>query len=151
MFISVSKNVIFQFFLVVFSLIVFLSFRHGGKGLLSARREQDTSARREKAASWVVVKKEGRKTRRGERKISGVLFFTVAISKNLGFSYLYCYFLLFHFLFFGNFGGLFGNVANFFIYLYIYLFIYLSIFLGIGCQSCHTFFAVSEKFIVKLK
>jgi len=117
-FISVSKNVIFQFFLVVFSLIVFLSFRHGGKGLLSARREQDTSARREKAASWVVVKKEGRKTRR-ERKISGVFVFPPqAVTKALifGFSYLFCYFYFYFLHLSGNFSYFLVTVTNLYIH-----------------------------------
>jgi len=81
----------------------------------------------------------------GKKNFWGFVFFAVAISKNLGFSYLYCYFLLFHFLFFGNFWGLFGNVANFFIYIYISLSLYLSMFLGIGCQSCQHFLAISGK------
>jgi len=99
----------------------------------------------EKGCQLGGCKEGGKKEDSEGKKNFGVFVFAVAISKNLGFSYLYCYFLLSHFLFFGNFGGLFGNVANFFIYIYISLSLYLSMFLGIGCQSCQHFLAISGK------
>jgi len=91
-FISVSKNVIFQFFFWLFFFDWFPFF--------SARRKRTTFGTEGKGCQrWVVVKKEGRKTRR-ERKISGVFVFPPqAVTKALifGFSYLFCYFY-FYFL-----------------------------------------------------
>ena len=76
------------------------------------------AARREKVASWVVVKKEGRKTRR-ERKISGVFVFPPqAVTKALifGFSYLFCYFYFYFLHLSGNFSYFLVTVTNLYIH-----------------------------------
>jgi len=108
-FISVSKNVIFQFFLVVFSLIVFLFGTEGTRYIGSEGKG---------CQRWVVVKKEGRKTRR-ERKISGVFVFPPqAVTKALifGFSYLFYYFYFYFLHLSGNFSYFLVTVTNLYIH-----------------------------------
>jgi len=127
-FISVSKSIVFLVFGCFFwvneqrslTLAIFsVSLRKSAHSPSGTEGTRYIGSEGKGCQRRVVVKKEGRKKTRRERKISGVFVFPPqAVTKALifGFSYLFCYFYFYFLHLSGNFSYFLVTVTNLYIH-----------------------------------